>query len=221
MFLIRPVIEISEGWGILLGAVITAIPALIAIYATYKHKNKELDMTQAELDFQRYSLDFGQFLNEWGDTHQEILNLINTTKIDQFMILRAWNGENNPKWTTSVLQIRESDHKPVSYIHFELDSDYVNRLRSLKISNYNYHTTEDLPDCAVKDVYLVEGVKSSLWALIGFSDVIDGKQAVTYCSFTTRDPEPITPEEVTKCKILMGRLKGIQNLFTERNDLKK
>lgn len=213
--------NISEGFGYVIAAIIGIVPVLLAWFTSHKEKKKQLEMAQAELDFQRYSLDFGQFLDEWESTHNEILHLLETTNIDRFLILRAWNGENNPQWTTSVLQIRQGEQEPISYIHFELDGDYIERIKALKVNNHNYYIVDDLPDYAIlKEVYKAEGITSILWSLIGVSEVIDGRQAVTYCSFASHEDKPLSEEEITKAKILVGRLKGIQNLFVEKQRTK-
>ena len=196
-----------------LGVLGIVVSSAVGIYNNKKNRHK-VEQAEAEMRFQRASLDFGKFMHEWGDTHQEIMNLLETTEIDRFMILRAWNGALDPRWTTAVFQIREQDQTPVSYVHFELDTDYQQRLKSARASNGLCISTSSLPPSSIRDVYEAEGVKSAYWSHIETLAIPDTDcSAITYCSFASNTVEELSPHTITACKILTGRLKGLSSSF--------
>lgn len=201
--------------------IVVALIGLVGAIATaiiYNNKNKRtqhsLHQAESELKLQQKALDFGAFMEEWAGTHDDILHLLENTCIDRFLIFRAWNGRLAPRWTTAVFQMRLGNQEPVSYVHFELDTDYVSRLKEVSIRNVVAFEVKGLQDCAIKRVYEAEGVKHAVWVHIT-SEAVDGTDTVahTYCSFATHDDRPIDEHLITKCQILGGRLKGIALSF--------
>ena len=183
-------------------------------YLQSTSKQHELEQAERELQFQAAYLDFGQFLTEWGETIKDIEQLMEETSISGFLIFRAWNGYLEPRWTTAVLQIRKGNQEVVSYVHFELDNDYVNRLRDINRDGRIVFRTEDLPvDAAIRGVYELEGVKVAAWYQL-LNQQIPGtqSQAVTYCSFATHS-DNIDQTVLTKCSIIASRLKGVAGSF--------
>lgn len=171
------------------------------------------DQAESEMRFQRAALDFGGFMAEWGETHSEIEKLLKETEIDRFLILRAWNGHLNPKWTTAVFQMRIGDQEPISYVHFELDADYVSKLKDISINNTIHFSTSGIPDSAIKRVYEAEGVKYAVWCHISTDKTPSGAAVHTYCSFATKDNPSVAQSTITRCSILAGRLKGVAMAF--------
>lgn len=192
------------------GLAIAAVPA----YLTYRIKSREVRQEHAaamrELDVQQAALGFDGFLSEWGTIHQELQALIHETPIDRFLILRAWNGEMTPKWTTAIFQFREGEQAPVSYVHFELDDDYVERLRHIASRSEAVLEVAHLPPSAIKSVYEMEGVKHSVWMHITTKKVEGSKSvAMTYCSFATHEDVALDDDTLTRCRLLVNRLKAI------------
>lgn len=203
-------------------ALIGLFGVLATAYVGYRKVSVErhrVFQAEREIRFQRAALGFPEFVAEWGDIVEELTSLIDDTEIDRFMILRAWNGHLEPRWTTAVYQMRTADQAPVAYIHFELDRDYVDRVRRIVQTGPAYLVTDDLPDSEIRNVYLAEGIKASYWAYIDSIQTTDGNsKAVAYCSFATHKDGGIAPETMTRCKILVGRLKGLAHHF-DRNTL--
>ena len=204
--------------------VITALIGFLGVLATgafgylkLRDSDHKLNQAESELSFQRKALDFGAFIEEWAGTHDDILHFLETTCIDRFLMFRAWNGRLTPRWTTAVFQMRLGVQDPVSYVHFELDTDYVTRLKEISITGVTAFKVADLHDCAIKRVYEAEGVKSAVWVHIA-SEAVQGSDTVshTYCSFATHSDEPIGQHLATKCQILGGRLKGIALAFNQQ-----
>lgn len=194
-------------------SIVVAFMGLIGVLATaffsyLANKKKSLQLTQMnkEMSLQRSALSLSDFLSKWPEVYADIKEIMNSTNIDRFMICRAWNGELEPKWVTSIFQIRMGDQEPISYVHFEVDEDYAERLRLLK-SKYLKFKTEEISDSVVKRIYSAEGIAHSFWAHI--EEHSDGNSAShSYCSFSTHNGEI---EEFTelKCKILASKLRDI------------
>lgn len=187
--------------------------ALVSYLANRKNKMK-LEQMKNEMDLSRVAMDFAAFLEDWHDTVKEIEKLFEETNIDRFMILRAWNGFMSPKWTTAVYQIRKVSEKnqPVSYVHFELDPDYSQRLVDITRQRYKLYHTDDMPKSAIKSVYENEEVTSAFWAHLDTKKISANSSAITYCSFATHKGT-IDEKTATRCKIIAGRLKGVAGEF--------
>ncbi|MDX1496951.1 MAG: hypothetical protein R3352_05300 [Salinisphaeraceae bacterium] len=193
------------------GVVVTALLAR----AKVKSSTRKLKQAESELTLQQQALDFGAFVEEWGETYQEIDRLMDSTTIDRFLILRAWNGHLSPRWTTAVFQMRKGMQMPVSYVHFELDTDYVSRLKEISVRNVIAFNVDEIPeDSAIRAVYEAEKVTAAVWVHI-MSEEVPGTDTVahTYASFATRAPEKINKDTVTKCSVVAGRLRGIASTF--------
>ena len=180
-------------------------------FKSARKKNKELNQAKDEMDFHKETLSFTDFLEEWNEIHEELKKLTEDTKIDRFLILRAWNGSLTPKWTTAIYQYRQGNQKPIAYIHFELDKDYVERLNYIINHGLMTFSVDQLPESAIKGVYQAEDVKHSGWFHLD-KKCLKAKPdccSITYCSFATHSEEAIDEKSITRCRILVSRLKGI------------
>lgn len=192
----------------------TVLAAIVVGWFSVRKVKAEAMQAKLEMAFARAALDFGQFVEEWDGTHQEVLSLLRETGVDRFLLLRAWNGSESPRWTTAVLQMRLEGQIPVSYVHFELDQDYVARLRELSIRNTVYFRADQLPeDSAISQIYRSEGITGAVWSMIDRREGPCGSAAVTYCSFATHAEAGLSDTDITRCRILSGRLKGICGAF--------
>lgn len=191
------------------GVMIAALPA----YLTYRSKTesvrKEHKLAMRELDVQRVALGFDGFLAEWAEIHDELSQLIRETEIDRFLILRAWNGELSPRWTTAIFQFRDADQKPFSYVHFELDEDYIERLRYIASKAETVIEVDQLPPSAIKSVYEMEGVKHSFWTHLSSKRLSSSSVGITYCSFASHGEAPLSNTTLIRCRMLASRLRAI------------
>lgn len=193
-----------------LGVVITSILS----YKKLKIERAKTDQARNELSLQSAGLDFSAFVAEWHSVQEDINSLLNETCIDRFLILRAWNGKYEPKWTSAIFQVRQGLQSPMNYVHFELDDDYVNRLRETIHHGHIYFTTDEICSSAIKDVYSAEEIKSSLWHYISETKLLGGDGvAITYCSFATHQDGGIPDHVQTRCRVLANRLSGIARSF--------
>ena len=203
-------------------AIITGVSTLlIAVASTVvplyiKMKNERLAKNQAfqEMRFQRAALDFPSFLENWNGVMEQLNKLMDETEIDRFLIFRAWNGFLEPRFTTAVFQLRTQKQEPFSYIHFELDDDYVQRIRAVsKGMKCIYFKTDDLDQSYIRDVYKNEGVTASVWCHIETLKLEDTASAsISYCSFATHGGE-ISDETRFKCNLIANQLRGASQEF--------
>jgi hypothetical protein len=194
----------------LVGICVTAGVAVLRVNL----ERRKTALAENEIKLQNAALSFSAFLEDWQGTEKEMSALISQTEIDRILILRAWNGSLTPKWTTAVYQMRETGQVPRQYVHFELDSDYIDRLRCIVGGSAMCFSVNDLPPSFIKDVYEAEGVSSSCWVHLDTSTVPRADAAViTYVSFSSHTAERIDDETRTRCMILAGRLKGIAHAF--------
>lgn len=176
-----------------------------------------LSQAKAEMDFSRKALDFAEFIQEWDHIEEDIRGILQHTSLDRFLVFRAWNGKYNPQWTSSILQMRLRGQVPINYVHFELDDDYRSRIKEIIIKNSMRFKVDDMPDCALKRVYLAEGVKSAALFHISTEEIkgLDAT-AVTYCSFASHEADHVSDKEMTRCNIAVGRLKGAALAFKDK-----
>ena len=194
-------------------AAFSAVSAITIAIVSYMKVCKSLqaeELMRREMDFQEASLTWEDYLHEWGDIDRELKDLFASTSLDRFLLLRAWNGLEDPKWTTALLQVREQDQHAYSYVHFELDSDYVARLNMIKSRGYICFKTEHLPDSAIKRVYALEGVTSSSWHFISRKRLAGSESAsITYCSFATHGDGEIDENTLTRCRLLVDKIRAL------------
>ncbi len=181
-------------------------------------EKRKLAQAHLEMRFQRAALSFPEFVEEWHEISHDILALMDETVVDRFLVLRAWNGHMEPRWTTAMFQLRVDGQMPVAYVHFELDIDYVGRLREVSIKNNVYLVTADLPlDSALSEVYRAEGVTAAVISHLATQQgPSTASRAHTYCSFATHQPELMNEATRTRCKVLASRMKGFATSFDER-----
>lgn len=206
----------------ILGAIITAGGAILATILGFlgrwaikvRNEYQELKKSVGVLgaaDPVSQSVDLGIFLHHWDMFYWELKRLMDATNLDRFLVLRAWNGVDDPSHTTAVLQIRQGTQEPIPYVNVELDSDYADRLARLKRTGHELVIVDELPDSLIKRIYQSEGVVASLWVFISAEPVLD-KSRITYCSLATHQEGGFSDIEVTRMLILIDQLKGTTNL---------
>ncbi len=181
-------------------------------------EKRKLAQAELEMRFQRAALSFPEFVEEWGEISAEIVRLLAETTVDRFLILRAWNGYMEPRWTTCMYQMRSAGQTPIAYVHFELDTDYVSRLREVTAKNNVYLIVDELPhDAVLSEIYRAEGITAAYIShLASYQGPTPSTKAHTYCSFATHSDDKMDEATRTRCKILANRMKGLANSFDEK-----
>jgi len=178
-------------------------------YLSTRNKQKQIVQMSNEMTCQQNSLSFSDFLQVWPEVHQDLQSLMATTNIDRFLILKAWNGELQPKWTTAIFQVVNGDQGPINYVHFGLDNDYVERLRAARFGDMKY-VVDDMPDSEIKRVYQSEKITEAIWAHIDREVLHESNSVgVTYCSYATHSEEGIDDDTMMKCKLISNRLRSL------------
>lgn len=196
-----------------LGFLGVLVTATIGWFSTNREKHRR-QQSENEMSLQMAALDFADFLKEWHGTVSELHQLMETTTVDRFIILRAWNGRLAPRWTTAIYQVRQKGQEHFNYVHYELDQDYVDRLRHVSLGGEMRFKTADLPDCGIRDVYHNEQVTESVWFELDHREVRGtDSRAITYCSFATHEAQGLDDDTVTQCRIIANRLKGVAMTF--------
>lgn len=189
--------------------VTTLVPAYLVFAAKTKQLRSDKEAAELQISHQTFELGFVDVLARWDAIQRSLKDLTAETEVDRFLILRAWNGKTNPKWTTAIFQWREGDQTPVQYINFEIDDDYRERLNILRTGAGPMNlTVSELPKSLIRSVYEAEGVTHSKWFHLGDDKIDDSSTAITYCSFATRRG-PITPATRVRCQIVANQIQGV------------
>ena len=196
----------------LIGCMGTIVVAIIGYYSKRNtellHEAKE-DQYERELKFQSDALSLKVEVKDWDLIAYELTALMRDSCVDRFLIFCAWNGKDRPKWTTAIYQFRSSDQQPVSYVHVELDADYIDRLAQAKTAGELHFNTEDIPQSLIKSVYKSEGVTEAVWYPIRQRQLEEGGSvALSYCSFATHNPEGLDENARVRCRMVVNRLMG-------------
>lgn len=197
----------------LAGLVGTTISAGVG-YLRWLDERRHRNQAELEMRFTRAALQFPEFVEEWDEIIKDIMSLMDETNVERFLILRAWNGHLEPRWTTAIYQLRSNGHKPIAYVHFELDADYVGMLKQVTVKNNVYLETDLLPkDSALRYVYENEGVQSAFIShLVTLVGEHEDSFSQTYCSFGSHSG-PLSQNTITRCRIIANRMKGLASTF--------
>lgn len=192
-----------------IGALATIVTAAIG-KKRFSDERKRADQAETEIKFQVTTLDFDGFFQEWCEIQEELKSLCEDTVIDRFLLLRAFNGSECPKWTNAVFQYRQGGEKPISYIHVTLDYDYVTRLKTLLQRGQIFFRVDDVDDSLIQKIYQSEKIKCAVWYHIASYDILGTKsRMIAYCSFASHESEEIPPEVMTRCRLLANRFRLI------------
>lgn len=172
----------------------------------------EANQAKAEMKSLNIGLDFAGFVKHLTNLSHKVRKLQLRTNVDRFLLLRAWNGQCEYKWTSAFMQIR-SGNEPVEYTHLELDHDYTTRLKEVQFNGWAYYIVADLPPCSVKDIYEAEGVTAALWILLHIQTHENGTASFTYVSYATHNPDGLTRNEIIDCRINADSIKGAISAF--------
>lgn len=184
----------------------------IAKIAYAEAENKKQDAEKYKAQAYQVKKDFAKLLVIWGKTIGDIDRLIDETEIDRFLMLTAINGIEHPRETTAHFQKRERGQKKYEYTEIQIDDHYRQLLKQAIQEGYVYFVVDDLPDgVLIKNIYLMEGVKSSMWILISVNDLGDGKKSITYASLSTHQDGGISAMTQTRCLITRDLLAGASN----------
>ena len=178
-------------------------------YLAKRNEQVRLNHVENEVELHRFALSFDDFFREWQSIENDLKSLLEETCIDRFLVLRAFNGQEKPKWTNAIFQMRSDPKYFVDYKFVELDQDYIERLGTIVNSNKLKFTVDQIPESLTKSIYVAEDIKHSAWFHIASYDTQEGTRMITYCSFATIGDDPIDKQTEIKCQLIANRFKRI------------
>jgi len=205
-----------------LGATATITAAFFGYLASRRQKQRasvaldEAKTAKEEIELARVQLDFGLFAGAWDQTVRDIQELMEETNVDRFLLLRALNGKDDPRYTNAVLQIRERGQHVIQYLGVVLDIDYVGRLKEVESNGSAYYVVSDMPPCVIRSIYEAEGVKAAEWCFIHRENYDDSRAVITYCSFATHSTEGFDDATRALCKLRADRIAQNARMFKTR-----
>lgn len=200
--------QIAPELAALAGALIAASTAAIKQYTKRKNSERELVEIKRELYLQSQALSLEDFLGALSEIQEDLRSLYEKHGIDRFIMLRAWNGISNPRYTNAFYQVRFGEQDPVQYVHFEIDDDYIKRLHTVMGERRAAFSTSEIPHSKIREVYELEGILHSAWFYI--CKKIDAKTnaaAITYCSFAKKIDERFKSTQIVECELIVGKIK--------------
>jgi hypothetical protein len=193
----------------LIGAISAVIVALVGKKKELKQIESEKKSLLDELDRQSDALGgFGALRLEFSRIEAEFVELCEGSEIDRIIVLCAWNGATDAKYSTAVWQFRQGYSTSTNYLRVALDGDYSSRLASCKYAPQHF-LTKDLPaGCLIREIYESEGITESVWIFLDRQLKPDGTALNTFMSFSAKRG-PITPKTLTLCKLLADQVKAL------------
>ena len=198
-------------------AKIEAEAKLVAAQAEVLQEQSRRKQAEWEVNIRQSVPRYTDFVLSYERQHKEVRNLINTTEIDRFVQFKAINGREMPKYTSAFHQIREGGQDFWEFEHVPLDKHYENLFTQILTGEPARIVTTQLPPCLLKEIYVGEGITASLLFYVT-SFVLDESAGVVvhvYISLATHSPELISDITVTRCTLMVNRLRAFAAIFDE------
>lgn len=205
MFQEPPVSDNTQAWLTFLGVVIAAIVPLWIKDRFDRRKQKfEVEASDFEIRFA---------LEDLVDIREDVRHIFASTKADRFLILKAENGKQSPKWATAIYE----QHKGVPvilatevYKKIRIDDIYREMIDIAELEGVMIMHADEMPKSSrLRAIYESEGVThSNCYFLCRYPLKSDSeKWVVMYCTLATSELEPFTPHEATALELFADRLR--------------
>jgi hypothetical protein len=192
-----------------LGVVVTSIGTLLVKH--WLEKKSAIELSDSEIKFT---------LTEINELHQRCLDLQQQTRIDRFLILKAENGKNAPKYTSVVFeQMRDRPLfiATLVYTKILLDGYYQEMLKSAEATGCVPLETATMPEQSkLRGFYENEKVKFSTIYFLARQDTEakdNDKAIIWFCSMATHADTMPTKAEKLQCQLFVDFVK---NMFETR-----
>ena len=194
----------TNAWLAFFGTIITASFAWLA---TRKPKTP---FAVEESDFQiRFALE------DLVEIREDVNQIFKGTKTDRFLIIKAENGKQSPKWATAIYE----QHKGVPvilatevYKKVRIDDDYREMIDDAENNGVHIMHTEAMHKSSrLRAIYESENVShSNCYFICRYPLKTDpDKWVVLFCTLATEDALPFTPHEETALELFADRLRGM------------
>lgn len=149
-----------------------------------------------------------KFLSMWNEVGTMLSRLWKETSTTRFLVLQAWNGAENPRRTTAILEYRGKEVVQTDFDGFKLDGHYVNLLQRLKVEDEIELVVSELGDCRIGEVYRAEDppITHSRWKMIATEKIDDTHSTITYCSFANNENRHFTEKEKVRQNALVNQI---------------
>ena len=197
----------TQAWLTFLGVVIAAI---VPLWIKERFDRRRMRFTIEASDFEiRFALE------DLVEIREDVRHVFASTKADRFLILKAENGKQSPKWATAIYE----QHKGVPvvlatevYKKIRIDDIYREMIDVAESEGVMMMHTGEMPRTSrLKAIYESEGVQhSNCYFLCRYPLKSDSeKWVVMYCTLATENEVPFTPHEETALELFADRLRGM------------
>lgn len=205
MFQDTPTPDNTQAWLTLLGVIIAAVVPLWIKERYDRRKQKfEVELSDFEIRFA---------LEDLVEIREDVRHIFDSTKADRFLILKAENGKQSPKWATAIYE----QHKGVPvilatevYKKVRIDDIYREMIDTAELEGVTIMHTEAMQKTSrLRAIYESENVQhSNCYFLCRYPLKSDSeKWVVMYCTLATENVEPFTPHEETALELFADRLR--------------
>lgn len=182
-----------------------ALPTLIIQHLLSRRKARKA-VEQVEVDL-RFTLD------EFAEIYERVNELISTTKVDRFLILKAENGSTSPDDTTVLHALPPSKTLIfASEVNFRIDSYYRDMLAETEKSDIFHMQTSKMPEGSrLRKMFDNDGVShANCYFICKYPSLKDkDKYVILYFMLTTTQNKAFTSNEHTKFGVFADWLKHL------------
>lgn len=201
---------------------ITFVGGVVYVIKHFREKKRtsvlghKLEQVTNELMTRREALSFSKYTSEWNEFVREIDNLGNTTSMDRFLILNAWNGHLDPERVTASFQRHYHNHPTTEYVGVDVDDFYNTMLKTIERNGSARYKTQEITG-DLKAYYESEGVTESIIFFIEAKLYEGGGRSVGFCSFATHEPDGFIEEDIARFRAVVGRIKMLALSFEDKH----
>lgn len=159
-------------------------------------------------------------ISEINEIHQRALDLIATTAVDRFLILKAENGKQQPRFATAIYEQHRDRPLFVAtlvYHKVRVDESYREMLRKAEAEDVYRMETASMPDSTLKSIYESEGVTHSHCHFLARYPLKSdpSRWVVLFCTFATKSGQDFGGQDRLKIGLFVDWLK---DLFADEMD---
>jgi len=195
----------TPAWLTFIGGILVAILPLWI--------KDRLDKRKLVIEASDFEIRFA--LEDLVEIREDVRHIFTSTKADRFLILKAENGKQSPKWATAIYE----QHKGVPvvlatevYKKIRIDDIYREMIDIAETEGVTIMHTGEMPKTSrLKAIYESEGVQhSNCYFLCRYPLKSDSaKWVVMYCTLATENEVPFTPHEETALDLFVDRLRSM------------
>jgi hypothetical protein len=165
-----------------------------AVVSLYNNRINRLKIQELEIEVKDLSYTYKISLDSYREVDHSIKNLCDITPIDNFLMLKAFNGDFELRHVSAVDDLYKengglliSKGNTVKYKNLDTDAHYRLLLNNTEKFGYVKLFTKDLPDTTLlKNIYINEGVVESYIFFVGRIEIDKQNHVIHFYSLATR-----------------------------------